>query len=258
MLEKIALIDSGTMRALGVALIALLGLILSFFGVDEAVFSEKAQRTLDAFLLVIATGAAVYASYARATKPTPPLTEQAKIATQAAISEGKLQTTTGDTVRSAQGGFSLTSMIGLILMLGAVALSVSLAGCTHTTAALKAADTPSDFALVFLEGYDAALKSANALKDSGALAGADLELVRAAELKAWPLVQKIDPLRVAYEKTKSAEDATSLQLAIDQAIREAADFIRIVRELRGKHPTAQAEEAEQWILERANAVAFAL
>src|SRR5688572_4077965 len=105
MLEKIAMIDSGTMRALGVALIALLGLIASFFGVDEAVFAEKGQRVLDAFLLALTALAVVYASYARATKPTPPLTDTAKIATQAAIAEGKLQTTTGDSVKSAQGGF---------------------------------------------------------------------------------------------------------------------------------------------------------
>jgi hypothetical protein len=257
MLEKIAMLDSQIIRALGLAVIALLGLILSFFGVDEAVFSEKGQRVLDALLLVLATGAAVYAAYARATKPTPPLTEQAKVATQKAISEGKLQTTTGDTVRSAQGGFARTSMLGAILMLGSVLL-IALSGCTYTKQALKAADSPSDFALVFLEGYEAALKSANALKDSGALAGPDLEAVRAAELKAWELVKKIDPLRVAYEKTKSAQDATALQLAIDEAIREAADFIRIVQKLRGKNPNAEVHDAERWILERDDALALAI
>jgi hypothetical protein len=257
MLAKIAMFDSHTMRALGLALIALLGLILSFFGVDENVFSERGQRVLDALLLVIATGSALWAGHARATKPTPPLTEQAKVATQAAISDGKLKTTTGDAVRSAQGGFAGVSMIGAILMLGSIiVLGAGLNGCTHTSAALKAADTPSDFALVFLEGYDSALKSANQLKDAGSLAGSDLERVRAAELKAWPLVQRIDPLRVAYEKTKSAEDATALQLAIDKAIREAAAFITIVRELRGKNPAASLDEAELWILERDSAPAI--
>lgn len=226
MLERIAMLDSQVMRALGLAVIALLGLILSFFGVDEAIFSEKAQRVLDALLLVLATSAALYASWARATKPTPPLTETAKQKTAELVAAGKLSTAT-----QRQGGFARAAMLGVILAFGSIVV-VGLSACTNTRAALSNADTPSDYALVFLEGYDSALKTANQLKASGALAGDDLARVQAAEKKAWPLVQKIDPLRRAYEQTKSAQDAATLQLAIDNAIREAAEFIRLVRELR--------------------------
>lgn len=133
-----------------------------------------------------------------------------------------------------QGGFALPKLL-LALFLGcATVVSIgTMAGCTHTQAALKAADTPSDYALVFLEGYRGALNTANQLKDSGALAGSNLDRVRALELKAAPLVARIDPLRRAYEQTRSAADAQALQLAIDNALREAAEFIKAVQQARG-------------------------
>lgn len=237
MLEVIKKLDSGTIKGLIVVTIPVLVVLGSMFGLDEAVFRSQLETWAEKLLLVVTLGGAAFAAYARLFKPTPPLTETAKQATQAAIAEGKLQTTTGDSVKSAQGGFSLTSMLCSILIAASVIASIGIsAGCTNTRAALQAADTPSDFALVFLEGYDAALKSANSMKDSGTLTGKNLECVRIAELKAWPLVQKIDPLRSAYENTHSAADAQALQLAIDAAIREAADFVRIVRELRSGEP----------------------
>lgn len=234
MLQKIPVLDSQVIRALIVALIGVIGIICSFFGVSESLFdSEKVQRLADGVATLLTLGGVIWAAIARTTQPTPPLTEAAKAKTQDAIAAGKLQTVTGDSVQSAQGGFARAAMLGLILAIGCTVLAAGLNGCANTVAALKAADSPSDFALVFLEGYDGALASANTMKEAGTLAGSDLERVRAAELKAWPLVQKVDPLRVAYEKTHSAEDAAALQLAIDNAIREAADFVRIVRELRG-------------------------
>lgn len=131
-----------------------------------------------------------------------------------------------------EAGFIRAAMLAIMLAIGVVGM-LTITACTHTQAALKNADTPSDFALVFLEGYDAALKTANQLKSSGSLSGANLIRVQQAEAKAWPLVRRVDPLRKAYEQTKSAEDAAALQLAIDNAVREAAEFIRLVKELRG-------------------------
>lgn len=132
-----------------------------------------------------------------------------------------------------QAGRILPKLL-LALFLGSViAVSSGISGCTHTQAALKAADTPSDYALVFLEGYRGALQAANALKESGALSGANLDRVRSLELKAAPLVDRIDPLRRAYEQTRTAADAEALQLAIDSAVREAAEFIKAVQQARG-------------------------
>lgn len=233
MLQKIPVLDSAVIRALIVAGAGVIGIICSFFGVDEALFaSEKIQRLADGVATLLTLIGVIWAAVARTTQPTPPLTNAAVEKTQAAISDGKLQTVTGDSVKSAQSGFVRSMMLAVLLAIGAFAL-VGVAACANTKLALQAAETPSDYALIFLEGYDAALKSANAMKDSGTLTGANLERVRAAELKAWPLVQKVDPLRKAYERTQSAADAQALQLAIDAAIREAADFIRLVKELRG-------------------------
>jgi hypothetical protein len=132
-----------------------------------------------------------------------------------------------------QVGFTVAAMLGIWLSIAVVSIGVmTLAGCTQTTRALRNADTPSDYALLFLEGYDAAVKTAGEWKRSGTLAGDTLAKVQAAELKAWPLVEKIDPLRKTFERTQSAEDAQALQLAVDDAIREAAEFVKLVKELR--------------------------
>lgn len=76
-MKSIPLLDSQVIRAALLALVGLLGLILSFFGVSEAAFGEHATRLVDALLLVITTGSVLWAGYARATKPTPPLTNTA-------------------------------------------------------------------------------------------------------------------------------------------------------------------------------------
>lgn len=134
-----------------------------------------------------------------------------------------------------EAGFARAVVLAILLAIGGV-ISIGISACTNTQRAISNAKTPSDFALVFLEGYDAALLTANQLKSSGALTPEMLLKVQDAERRAWPLVRRIDPLRKAYEATKSAEDAAALQLAIDNAIREAAEFIRIVRELRDRKP----------------------
>lgn len=130
-----------------------------------------------------------------------------------------------------QSGFIRSMLLAILLAVSAICL-FSVTGCTQTTRAIRNADTPGDYALLFLEGYDAAVKTASELKRSGALAGDALAKVQAAELKAWPLVEKINPLRKAYEQTGSATDAQALQLAVDNAIREAAEFVKLVKELR--------------------------
>lgn len=66
--------DAGTMRALLVAAVGLIGVIAGLFGVDEALFSEKAGKVVDALSTLIAVGGVVWAGYARARKPTPPVT----------------------------------------------------------------------------------------------------------------------------------------------------------------------------------------
>lgn len=231
MLEVIKKLDSATIKALIVATVPLLALIASFFGVDQAVFDREASIWTERLLALATAGGIAWAAWARLFKPTPPLTETAAQKTADMVAKGELRQVTGNSV---QGGFIQTLMLAILLAVSVMAL-VSLPACTHTASAIRNADTPADFALVFLEGYDAALVTANRLKQSGALAGDDLARAQEAEKKAWPLVAKVDPLRVAYEQTRSATDAAKLQAAIDAAIREAADFVRLVKELDAKH-----------------------
>jgi hypothetical protein len=72
-MTAIAWYDAATMRALLVAGAGLAGVIASLFGVDEALFSEKAAKVVDALSTFIALGGVVWAGIARARKPTPPI-----------------------------------------------------------------------------------------------------------------------------------------------------------------------------------------
>jgi hypothetical protein len=228
MLEVIKKLDSATIRGLIVATIPLLVLIASFFGIDEAIFQAKLEGIGEKLVALVSLLGVAWAAYARIFQPTPPLSETARDKTAQMLLDGKLKETAPP---RSQGGFVRVALLAIVLAIGVIG-TMAISGCTSTTAALKNADTPSDYALVFLEGYDAALVTANSLKSSGALSGENLIRVQQAEAKAWPLVRRIDPLRKAYEDTKSATDAVALQTAIDNAIREAAEFVRLVRELK--------------------------
>lgn len=105
----IPLLESQVIRAALVALVGLIGLIASYFGVNEEVFGEKASKLVDALLLVITTGSTLWAAYARATKPTPPLTEGAAAATAARIEAEK------------QGGFARVGLVGVLAVLAGCA-----------------------------------------------------------------------------------------------------------------------------------------
>jgi hypothetical protein len=87
-LTAIAWYDAATMRALLVAAVGLIGVIASLFGVDETLFSAKAAKVVDALSTLITLSGLVWAGYARARHPTPPITltrsqaEQHNVTTQ--------------------------------------------------------------------------------------------------------------------------------------------------------------------------------
>ena len=76
-MNQIFWLDSAVMRALLVATAGVIGVLLSFFGVDEALFSEKAARLIDALSILLTAGGVAWAAYARAKLPTPPITDKA-------------------------------------------------------------------------------------------------------------------------------------------------------------------------------------
>lgn len=72
-LRAIAWYDAATMRALLVAAVGLIGIILSLFGVDDALFSAKAAKIVDSLSTLITLGGVVWAGIARTRQPTPPI-----------------------------------------------------------------------------------------------------------------------------------------------------------------------------------------
>lgn len=126
MLQKIALLDSQVIRALLVAIMGVLGLVLSWFGVDEKIFSAEATKLIDAVSLLITTGGVVYAAYARAMKPTPPLTESAAEQTRTLVSQqagAKMQS----------GAASRSNVANLVLAGLALVMMLGMTGCAAFT-----------------------------------------------------------------------------------------------------------------------------
>lgn len=70
-------LDSHVMRALLVAAAGVIGVVLSFFGIDEALFTQRAARLIDAVSILLTAGGVAWAAYARAKLPTPPISEKA-------------------------------------------------------------------------------------------------------------------------------------------------------------------------------------
>jgi len=244
MLERIPVLDSQVIKALVVAGVGVIGNLCSFFGVDEALFaSEKVQHLADGVATLFTLGGVVWAAWARATKPNPPLTEKAKQATIDAVRTGDLQTTVPK-----QGGFLRP---GFASMLAAVALAlvagVGLVGCSGTQAAFKAAQTRPetvlpDTAYVIAEQYRAVLKEAADLKESGRLPPEVVTKLQQANDTAKPLVlgdpQAVPPkaglrqLAESFQAVRNAKTEADLQRAVDAAVLAVADFVRALDEAR--------------------------
>lgn len=244
MLEKIALLDSQTIRALIVALVGVIGMVCSFFGVSEALFpSEKVEKLADGVATLVTLIGVLWAGWARATRPSPPLTEKAVEATKVAVQKGDL-TSVPATPPKNQGGFL---RLGFASVLAALALAIvaggPLAGCTGTKAAYSAAQTRPetvlpDTAYVVAEQYRATLREAVELKQSGRLPAEVVDRLQAADAALKPLVLG-DPsatppkpglrqLSEAFVAVRSASTEADLQRAVDAAVLALADFVRAV------------------------------
>lgn len=243
MLERVPVLDSQVIRALVVAGVGVIGNILSFFGVDEALFgSERVQHLADGIATLFTLGGIAWAAWARATKPTPPLTEAAKQATLEAVRVGDLKPAVK------QAGFLRP---GLAAMLIAVALAAvaggGLAGCSGTKAAFEAAHTRPeavlpDTAYVLAEQYRAILKEAADLKQSGRLPAEVVARLQEADRVAKPLVigdpSAVPPklglrqLAETFQAVRNAQTEADLQRAVDDAVLAIANFIRAVDDAR--------------------------
>ena len=168
MLEKIALLDSHVIRALLVAIVGVIGTALSFFGVNEAVFDAGAARLVDAIMILMTAGGVFYAAYARATKPTPPITESAVDQTRAMVAQqvGSKMQAAAASRPPAQGGttslhlLNMISMVVVVAMLGCAALTpaksfddrLAYAYGAHTAVLAAAADSVTAHELTSTQG----------------------------------------------------------------------------------------------------------
>lgn len=249
MLEVIAKMDSAVIRALLVAAVGVIGMILSFLGVDGSRFGENAEKFIDALLLLLSTGGIAWAAYARLMKPTPPLTETAKAETIRQVAAGKL---TEVKVTDKQGGFARVACLALAagLLLG----GLGLASCSGTKAAYRAAQDVDDTAYVVTRHYRSLLREAADLKDSGTITGRPLEALRAAEQVATPIIIGDEATgqpglrelariyvdaKAAYDEavnadTREALDAANVKLsqAVNDAMRAVAGFLRALEAAR--------------------------
>lgn len=67
-------LDAGVMRGLIAAIISLAALVASAFGVDEKFLSAQASKAVEPLLTIINFASLLYIGWARAKRPTPPLT----------------------------------------------------------------------------------------------------------------------------------------------------------------------------------------
>lgn len=190
------------------AVVAIISQLLVLVGKQDLVPIDVITAKVEAFFQIVALGATLWAAWKRKSSPIQPLT------------------VTKAGAEKRQGGFARAGMLGLLL---AVSAPLVLSACVQTTRAYRNADTPSDYALVLLEQYDAVLVEANRLKASGRLSTETLNAIRAADLKAQPFVDTIRPLQQAYEASRSSADAAALQSAVNNAITAVADLIRAVK-----------------------------
>lgn len=197
------------------AVVAIISQALVLIGKQDLFPVDAITAKVEALFQIIALGATLWAAWKRKSSDIQPLTLNAA----------------GAAKRS--GGFVRAWMLGLIMALG-IPMLLSLSACVQTTRAYRNADTPSDYALVVLEQYDAVLIQANRLKAAGGLSPQTLEAIRAADVKAQPFIDTIRPLQQAYEASRSSTDAAALQAAVNNAITAIADLIRAVKAAGGE------------------------
>jgi hypothetical protein len=130
MLDKIAKLDAAVVKALLVAIVGLIGSILGALGVNEDAFGTRAAVIVEALSNVLIAFGVFWGLYARINLPTPPVSDAAVAKTRELMQQKN------------QGGFISSAVLGLLLIFGAVAVSLTLTGCE--TLGLQQAKTFED------------------------------------------------------------------------------------------------------------------
>lgn len=233
-MEKIPWLDSGIIRGGLLALGALIGLLASMFGVDEAMFAAKWTRAIDPILTIVATVATLYIMWKRSHSVTPPITDTAKAKTDERIEQTKtVSKETGHAQRDLL--ISIATFISVVLLIGIV---MSSAGCGGTLRAYQQADTLEDQAKVLGEHYNSLQREAIALK---AIVPANaLKAMQRGDKEAAVAVVAVLRASEAYREGQSAQTQLELQQAIDKAAKAILTFSDAVNRARGAQPKPDA------------------
>lgn len=228
MLDKIFTIDSHTIRGLLLAIVGVLGLILSYFGVDATTFGAQAAKMVDALLLVFTTGGILWAAYARLFMPTPPLTDTAAVkrdvlvAKQAGTSVDSAPiapaatTPMAKTVMTDQGGassmpkgFTTVHFLVTVVALAAVALVAACANVTRPDEVISTACVAGTYqvercAKATAEVYGVYQKQGLVLVQAAGTPAAVKATIKAIDAKASPIVHDILITAADYVDAKAA------------------------------------------------------
>lgn len=211
-MEKIPWYKSNTLRALGVA--ALMQ-VLAVAGLADQFDADTVGKYVDGGLDLIAFLATVYAAWARARQPTPPVTDIAVARTVERANK--------------QGG---RATLGILLLLSSLVLV--LGGCAGLRSAWQAADTADEQAYVLAEQYASLVKEAADLAQKPTTPRMAITAMQEADRKAKPVVLNMKRLRDAYVAIDSAENEEALQKAVNDAVLLINDMVRAVKVARGE------------------------
>ncbi len=135
----------------------------------------------------------------------------------------------------ASKGKNLPSL--LLALLFVPLLASSLPGCVGTRDAFKtaaaSADPAVETAFVLKEQYAATLSEAAAIAANTGTPPAAKAVIKAAELKATPVVLGLTGLRSAYLGAKTAENAEALQAAVNDAILKVSALLHAIKSAKG-------------------------
>lgn len=204
--------------------------LLSLFGAADIFPQEQVQAFIEGLLNIVSLGAAGYALWKRKRSDIQPVALTKSGAEKLGSTDAKSPW-----------------LIGLCALLIAI-VAVSVAGCAGTRAAYKAAkESPVEkvtvrLAQVTTEHYDSLLAQASDLAERG-LPRNLLDPLKAAEVKATPIMIEVTRLAEAWQKAPLAETEVELQAALDDAARALSglfDAIQAARKVRA--PIGQREE----------------
>jgi hypothetical protein len=204
----------------------------AIFGVQTGTIDLDA--TVASIFAGIAGVIALWTFVTRLVKPSPNLTATAAAKEDELRQAGKLP--------GQQGGFFRVGAAVFAFVLASIAALTfgALCGCAGTQAAYKAAQSLPDTAYVVAEHYAAVVHEAAGI---AALPGTPAEVkdaLKKADQAVKPIIlgnpdtglPGLRTLAERYQAVKSAENEAALQAALNDAVRELANFINAVKTAR--------------------------